>query len=69
MPRREHILLNVRTALREGKRASSTSIQSRVGSIGKRCNKTMLTRDAARGHLRGKHESHPRRGCKRLRNK
>jgi hypothetical protein len=46
-PQKEQTL-NVRTALREKKRAPSTSIPCRVGSIGKRCNETMLTRDAAR---------------------
>ena len=38
--------MNVRTALREKKRAPSTSILCRVGSIGQRCNETMFTRDA-----------------------
>jgi hypothetical protein len=46
-PQREQTL-NVRTALPENKRAPSTFILCRVGSIGKRCNETVLTHDAAR---------------------
>lgn len=46
-PQREQTL-NVRAALCEKKRASSTCIPCRVGGIGKRWNETMLTRDAAR---------------------